>query len=78
MRLPVERCRARARRYPVRCVNSTALRNIGIVLLLALDGTAAGIGIALASLATVPTLAGLGMWLSGFVSRRARAGKPFA
>ena len=54
------------------------LAAIGIVLMLALDGTAAGIGIAIASLACVPTLAGLGMWLSGFVSRRARAGKPFA
>jgi hypothetical protein len=54
------------------------LAAIGIVLMVALDGTAAGIGIAIASLATVPTLGGLGLWLSGMVSRRARAGKPFA
>ena len=50
----------------------------GIILMIALDGTAAGIGIAIASLATVPTLAGLALWLSGMVSRRSRAGKPFA
>ena len=51
---------------------------IGLVLMLALDGTAAGIGVALASLSVVPTLAGLGMTGSALVSRRARAGKPFA
>ena len=54
------------------------LAAIGIVLMIVFDGTAAGIGVAIASLACVPTLAGLGLWLSGFVSRRARAGKPFA
>jgi hypothetical protein len=51
---------------------------IGIVLMLLLDGYPAGIGVTLASLATVPTLAGLGLFVSGHVSRRARAGKPFA
>ena len=51
---------------------------VGLVLMLALDGTAAGIGVALASLAVVPTLAGVGMAGSSLVSRRARAGKPFA
>jgi hypothetical protein len=54
------------------------LAAIGIVLMVALDGTAAGIGVAIASLATVPTLGGLGLWLSAVVSRRHRAGKPFA
>ena len=54
------------------------LAAIGIALMIPLDGTAAGIGVAIASLATVPTLAGLGLWLSGMVSRRERAGKPWA
>jgi hypothetical protein len=54
------------------------LAAVGIVLMMVFDNTAAGIGIAIASLASVPTLAGLALWLSGFVSRRARAGKPFA
>jgi hypothetical protein len=54
------------------------LAAVGIVLMVLLDGTAAGIGIAIASLATVPTLGGFGLWISGMVSRRARAGKPFA
>jgi hypothetical protein len=49
----------------------------GIILMVLLDNTAAGIGIAIASLATVPT-AGLALWISGLVSRRSRAGKPFA
>jgi hypothetical protein len=54
------------------------LAAIGIVLMLLLDGYGAGIGVALASLACVPTLAGLGLTGSALVSRRARAGKPFA
>jgi hypothetical protein len=54
------------------------LAAIGIALMIPLEGTAAGIGIAIASLATVPTVGGLGLWLSGLVSRRSRAGKPFA
>jgi hypothetical protein len=55
-----------------------ALAAVGIVLMILLDGTAAGIGIAIASLATVPTVAGLALCLSGFVSRWSRANKPFA
>jgi hypothetical protein len=54
------------------------LAAIGIALMIPLEGTASGIGIAIASLATVPTVAGLGLWLSGIVARRSRAGKPFA
>ena len=50
----------------------------GILLMILLDNTAAGIGLAIAALATVPTLAGLALWVSGLVSKRARAGKPFA
>jgi hypothetical protein len=54
------------------------LAAIGIALMIPLEGTAAGIGVALASLGVVPTLAGVGMLLSGLVSRRARSGRPFA
>jgi hypothetical protein len=54
------------------------LAAIGIALMLALDGTAAGIGVAFASLGVVPTLAGLGLCVSGLISRRARSGRPFA
>jgi hypothetical protein len=51
---------------------------IGLVLMLVFDSYAAGIGVAFASLACVPTLAGLGLAGSALVSKRARAGKPFA
>jgi peptidoglycan/LPS O-acetylase OafA/YrhL len=54
------------------------LAAIGIVLMLVLDGLGDGIGVAFASLACVPTLAGGAMMLSALVSRRSRAGKPFA
>jgi hypothetical protein len=54
------------------------LAAIGIILMLLLDGYGNGIGVAFASLACVPTLAGLGLTASALVSRRARAGKPFA
>jgi hypothetical protein len=51
---------------------------IGLALALALDKTPAGIGLAIAGLGAVPFFGGVGMWLSALVSRRARAGKPFA
>jgi hypothetical protein len=52
---------------------------IGLVIVLLVDGgTPEGIGIVFMSLATVPTLAGGALMLSGFVSRRSRQGKPFA
>jgi hypothetical protein len=51
---------------------------VGLVLALALDGTPAGIGLAIAGLGCVPFFGGLGMSLSALVSRRARSGKPFA
>jgi hypothetical protein len=52
---------------------------IGLVIVLLVDGgTPEGIGIALMSLATVPTLAGVALTVSALVSRRARQGKPFA
>jgi hypothetical protein len=51
---------------------------IGMALAIPLSGTAAGIGVAIASIGCIPTVAGLALFLSGVVSRRARAGKPFA
>ena len=49
-----------------------------VIVLLVPNGTPEGIGIVFMSLATVPTLAGGALMLSGFVSRRAGQGKPFA
>jgi hypothetical protein len=51
---------------------------IGMALAIPLDHLAAGIGVAIAVFACIPTAAGLALFLSGLVSRRARAGKPFA
>ena len=51
---------------------------IGLALAIPLEHTAAGIGWAIASIGCIPAVAGIGLFLSGFVSRRARAGKPFA
>jgi hypothetical protein len=51
---------------------------VGLALAIPLDGTAAGIGVTLASLGCVPTVAGLGLVGSAVVSRRSRAGRPFA
>lgn len=54
------------------------LAAIGVALMALLDGYGDGIGVALASLACVPTLAGVALLLSAAVSRRSRAGRPFA
>jgi hypothetical protein len=51
---------------------------IGLALAIPFDRTPGGIGVAIAALGAVPFFAGLGMWLSALVSRRARSGKPFA
>jgi uncharacterized membrane protein len=51
---------------------------VGLAIAIPLDGTAAGIGVALASLGCVPTVAGLALVGSALVSRRSRAGRPFA
>lgn len=51
----------------------------GAVLTFVLDdGTPAGIGVALLSLATIPTVAGLALLGSALVEKRSREGKPFA
>jgi hypothetical protein len=51
---------------------------IGMALAIPLDGTAAGIGVAIAVIACLPTVAGLALVGSALVSRRSRAGRPFA
>ena len=51
---------------------------IGFALLLFTNGTADGIGMAIAFLGSVPFFGGLGLGLAGFISRRSREGKPFA
>jgi hypothetical protein len=56
----------------------TAMLVVGVALAAALDDKASGIGLAVAGLGAVPFFAGLGMWLSAVVSRRAGSGKPFA
>ncbi len=54
------------------------LAAIGLLLVLLFEGTANGIGLVFLSLACVPTVAGIAVMGSAVVSRRARAGKPFA
>jgi len=50
----------------------------GIVLIVVGNAWAAGVGIALVSLAAAPTIVGLGLLLSGLVSWWAARHKPFA
>ena len=54
------------------------LAAIGLVLVLLFEGTANGIGLVFLSLASVPTVAGVAVGGAALISRRARAGKPFA
>ena len=49
---------------------------IGLIVMLLTPGR--GAGVAIAALATVPTLAGIGLLVSSWVARRAGQGKPFA
>jgi hypothetical protein len=51
---------------------------IGLAITLPLSGTAAGIGWAVFAIGCLPAAAGLALAGSGLVSRRSRAGKPFA
>ena len=48
---------------------------IGLVVMLLTPGR--GAGVAIAALATVPTLAGLALVVAAWVARRAGQGKPF-
>jgi hypothetical protein len=51
---------------------------IGIVLMVAFDGFAQAAGVMLASLATAPTVVGLGLWLAGVTGWHASHQRPFA
>jgi hypothetical protein len=56
----------------------TVMIVVGLVLALALDGTASGIGLAITALGAVPFFGGLGLWLSALLSKAAREDKPYA
>jgi hypothetical protein len=51
---------------------------IGIVLALLLDGTALGIGVAIAVLGAIPIVVGVTLLLSAGVEQHARKDRPFA
>ena len=50
----------------------------GIVLALLLDGTARGIGLAVAVLGAIPIVVGTVLLSSAGIERRSRKGKPYA
>lgn len=75
---PPERDRSMLRNGSRLLLLGFVLAVVGLALAIPLDGTAAGIGIVLASFGCVPTVAGVGLVLSALVARRARTGKPFA
>jgi hypothetical protein len=56
----------------------TPLLVIGIVLALLLDGTAAGIGVAVAVFGAIPIVVGVVLLLSAGAEKRSREGKPYA
>lgn len=51
---------------------------IGVVVVIVAEGLPEGIGYAIASLSSVPTLAGVGLLLTSVVEKRSRDDKPFA
>jgi hypothetical protein len=51
---------------------------IGIVLAIVLDGTARGIGAAIAVLGAIPVIVGVTLLLSAGVEQRSRQQEPFA
>ena len=51
---------------------------IGIVLALILEGTASGIGVAIAVLGALPVVAGVVLLLSSGAERHSRKGRPYA
>jgi hypothetical protein len=51
---------------------------IGIVLALVLDGTARGIGAAIAVLGSIPCVVGATLLLSAGTEKRSREGKPYS
>ena len=57
---------------------AAVLAVIGIALVIPLEGTAAGIGVALLAFAAIFAVVGIVLIGSAIVSRRSGAGKPFA
>ncbi len=57
---------------------AAVLAVVGLVLVIALEGTAAGIGVAFLSFAGIFAVVGVTLVGSAIISRRSRAGKPFA
>ena len=51
---------------------------VGVVIALLLDGTALGIGVAIAVLGAIPLVVGIALNLSAGVQRRDRQDKPWA
>lgn len=51
---------------------------VGVVIALLLDGTALGIGVAIAVLGAIPLVVGIVLTLSAGVQRRDRQDKPWA
>jgi len=51
---------------------------IGVVMALLLDGTALGIGVAIAVLGAIPTVVGLALMVFAGVNQHARKDRPFA
>ena len=51
---------------------------IGIALALILEGTASGIGVAIAVLGALPVVAGVVLLLSSGTERHSRKGRPYA
>ena len=51
---------------------------VGIVLALILEGTASGIGVAIAVLGALPVVAGVVLLLSSGTERHSRKGRPYA
>ena len=59
-------------------IPAAVLAVIGLILVIPLEGTAAGIGVVLLVFAAIPAVVGITLIGSSIVSRRSRAGKPFA
>ncbi len=59
-------------------IPAAVLAIIGLILVIPLKGTAAGIGVVLLVFAAIPAVVGITLIGSSIVSRRSRAGEPFA
>jgi uncharacterized membrane protein YccF (DUF307 family) len=75
---PAERDKSMMRNGGKLLLLGVVLIVIGLALAIPLEHTAAGIGVAIVVIGCIPAVAGLALLGSGYVSRRSRAGKPFA